>query len=1034
MNLSDMVDEGQFPGNGTALEALIDSICTKSMLAFAGAGVSVPLAPAWTTLLHGLVRTGIDEGFLNPGDRSYLDAQVNDDPLELASTLEEQFTRERFRSKLLDIFDLKGQHTRSHELIARLPISGIVTTNYDEGFSTAVVQTRKILPRIMRAEDRYQLNRWLHGEEIGSEQTRILHWHGNISSPDKIVLTADDYNAFYGNSENRAVMEELWRAKQLLVVGFSFKDPFLTRLAESILRDIQSGNNHFALIGYRDAEPISTIARRQFSRKYRLTPVFYRIITTADGTEDHSRLTNLLEYIAERSDELKSQVSRDDLSKKEEVVHAQHEEVSRLEQARIDFETGLLTSSAGSLLYVEPNLRRPAVLGEGEYAASAERATIGEMVSSASSFLIPVLPDSGGSTVARRLCFELNLIGQAAAVRDANDLPNYAKKLRDDDFFSSDTGTAPKVLIIDNANVKVHERLIKEVLGLEIFSRIFLIVKATSSSVTHAEELSFSTPFEVVSLVNLARDDIRVLAKQLYDTYDADLISAAVEKTYDDLLDLCIPLTPSNVIMFLSVLYKEGSFVPQNRLQIMDRYIRDLLQSSVDTTGDLLTVDHKIDILASFVFELFNTKKTSFSKGSWDKFAQREMRRSISKFNKDDLLTDLIGSKFILQIGNEYHFKYKLFYAYFLGQYLLQRHSVLEQFIRDGLHVTIDGLVEVVAGLSKDNTMLLSDLLKRAEASIEEFNSKYHLDDFDPYQDINWAITDDEQEKLWEPVIKRLGNGPDPHDAVDKVKSSLMAEQRTMDQLVIIREFTEFEQSVTFTQTLLIVALRESRGLDGALKISAMNAIMSGYLITMQIGFAFANIIAQRKYFVWNNVAFVNNLQYSEADRDSEERQTVRVVGILPRALASHAAKIVGSRRLGDLHQHMLDNEDCSDFAKYVFFASLIRSKPEGWEKSARNALIQVDRHAIYLWNYLNSILAQFHEEVNTNGERFTLKTLTSVIQAKRQLKTRNPTSSMVTRVLGSLEQASYFKDKEETAKTVALDGPSETISTPKGL
>ena len=240
--------------------------------------------------------------------------------------------------------------------------------------------------------------------------------------------------------------------------------------------------------------------------------------------------------------------------------------------------------------------------------------------------------------------------------------------------------------------------------------------------------------------------------------------------------------------------------MPLNRLQIMDHYIRDLLQRPSDIYSDSLNVDHKIDILAAFVYNLFDENRTSFSIQDWNEFCDLEMKRSLSFFKRDELFNDLMRSRFIFKIGDFYIFRYKLFYSYFVGQYLAQRPDQLRDAIMKGRHVSLDGLVEVIAGLSKDNDFLIRDLVERVETCLGSFYERYELAGIDPYGELDWATDRDEQVALWEPITERLAEGPASDNQVDRLKRSIISEQRTSDQDVIIREFSEIERNTFLHQ------------------------------------------------------------------------------------------------------------------------------------------------------------------------------------------------------------------------------------------
>jgi hypothetical protein len=250
VDLKDKVlNEQIFPGNTTCFQHLKTTVSDGSAIAFTGAGTSTPLYPTWTILLQDLINRAENEGLVEKDELQELKGLVHDDPLELASHLEDKFTRQPFRARLASIFESKGKATPCHDLLVRLSLKAIVTLNYDDGLESAFSAADSAAPQSIRAQDRAQVVKWQQGGLFGSNKLPILHWHGVPSDPEQMVFTGDDYNLFYNNRDKVDFVEQLWRDHRLLVVGFSFSDPFLVRVAESVLRTLPSDNRHFALIG-----------------------------------------------------------------------------------------------------------------------------------------------------------------------------------------------------------------------------------------------------------------------------------------------------------------------------------------------------------------------------------------------------------------------------------------------------------------------------------------------------------------------------------------------------------------------------------------------------------------------------------------------------------------------------------------------------------------------------------------------------------------------------------------------------------------
>jgi hypothetical protein len=250
-----------------------------------------------------------------------------------------------------------------------------------------------------------------------------------------------------------------------------------------------------------------------------------------------------------------------------------------------EYEKELLVSPGGRTLYVQPRLLRPVQLSETADAISYEPISIAQLVTSSSSFVITTRPEYGSTTLCWRIVADMLAAGIEAVYHDANLLPKYKNQLRREfGLLITNSNPAPtQVLVLDAFNTDRHERLLKEIIGLQHFTRIVLVLRSsdpTPSTILADGVLGLN--FEPLVLSHLDRSDIRSLAIDLFDSSDTDMISAIVEKVYGDLLSLCIPLTPANIIMYLTILHKEGDFSPLNRVQIVDRYIHELLRRPSD--------------------------------------------------------------------------------------------------------------------------------------------------------------------------------------------------------------------------------------------------------------------------------------------------------------------------------------------------------------------------------------------------------------------------------------------------------------------
>lgn len=1010
-SINDALNEETFPGNQVAFAELKILASKGNIVGFVGAGASASLYPTWSRVLLDLLIAAEKGGFFNAIEAAELRAQIDLNPLDVASAIEYGFTRQVFRSRLGKIFrENEGECSESHRLLVRLGLKGLVTLNYDNGLEAAYSKETSRAPSAMSAHELGELVRWLQGETFAPTKLPILHLHGTPSDPDRMVFTAEDYNKFYDAKHTAAFVEQLWRSERLLVVGFGFSDPFLTRVAERVLLTLPSDLRHYAIIGRKEGEPVSALSRRQFAWKYRLNPIFYQIRNDVDGTSsDHSDLRTILEALLDanpndKRPEPASAIITDD------ILVAPTKNLAGSQDSS-DFEKYLSFAPHGKPLYAEPRLFRPEGNGDDNGQVNYIPISVDAVVRSERSYIISTQREYGATTLCRRLLNDINLSGEKVFLRDAENLPNYRKKLQEEFPNSKLSQLADATLVLDGFNQERHERLLKELIGLNYFKRFIICVSGGSiDGKSSISADSFPLEIDLLTLAHMERSDIRSLATALFDTSDENLVSTVVDKVYGDLLDLCIPLTPTNVIMYLTILYREGDFQPLNRVQIVERYVNELLRKPSDVYSESFNTKNKIDVISAFVFDLHQRGKTTFIETEWMKFCAAYMERSLLSFDERALYLDLLRSRIIVNIGSSLYFKYKLFYSYFLGLYVANRREILSAFVKAESYLSIDGLVEVISGCSVDSSDFITELVEKIEICMAEFNESYAIHNRDPFASVQWPLNPLEDDKLWKPLAERLSAGPATPETLDSLKRSIQAEKRSEDQTVVLRKFDAMERRLIAYHGALREALRNSDSLDGPLKIRAVRAAIDAYFIIYQVGLIYAPLIAKRNFYVWNGLFFINQIDFKSSldAKDSDARSIFMVMISMAHAVAERGAYDIGSRKLGEVFKALAD-EKLPGFRGMLNYTCILRSKPRSWHDTAETTIRDMDRKSFYLKEMLARTFDEFNENVNSGGDRERLKRLVAVIRAKRDLKKDSPGSKMVTRVLGRLESGNAF-------------------------
>jgi SIR2-like domain len=198
-------------------DGLAERAAAGSLVAFFGAGVSRAAGlPSWEGLLaHLAADAGID------GDvaRELAELPLVDQALILENRLGgASGLRERIAALV------GGEaYTLAHALLAGLPATEFVTTNYDELFELAAMAAGMPVVRLPYESVTSSRQRWL------------LKLHGTVGAPSDIVLTREDYLRYPDRrGALAALVQALLITRHMLFVGFSLGDDNFHRIVDDV--------------------------------------------------------------------------------------------------------------------------------------------------------------------------------------------------------------------------------------------------------------------------------------------------------------------------------------------------------------------------------------------------------------------------------------------------------------------------------------------------------------------------------------------------------------------------------------------------------------------------------------------------------------------------------------------------------------------------------------------------------------------------------------------------------------------------------
>jgi hypothetical protein len=177
---------------------------------FAGAGLSIPTGYVnWSELMTEIAQD------------LRLDINIEKDLISIAQFhVNENRTRSKLNRKILEEFTEDTTETDNHRILARLPLSSVWTTNYDELIEKTFIKENKVVDVKFRNE---QLLTTKPKRDIV-----VYKMHGDVNHPNEAILTKEQYEQYHQTHEPfiNALTGEL-TTKTFLFIGFSFTDPNL---------------------------------------------------------------------------------------------------------------------------------------------------------------------------------------------------------------------------------------------------------------------------------------------------------------------------------------------------------------------------------------------------------------------------------------------------------------------------------------------------------------------------------------------------------------------------------------------------------------------------------------------------------------------------------------------------------------------------------------------------------------------------------------------------------------------------------------
>jgi hypothetical protein len=209
---------------------MIEAFNKDHLTCFFGAGLSIPSGlPSWAEMLRDYF--GLDQAVLTDDD-------LKSDPLTQAELASHRLGADKVQSLLREKLGTKYPTSTNHYLAAALRLPFYVTTNYDVIFRDAWNQINNRIDLVEITSDIDISRIWPSGIPVPStHESYLFKIHGCLSKEtEHLILTRSDYRRHYrSNDKFFSAVRHLLASYHVLFLGFSHKDPEVTRLVEDAI-------------------------------------------------------------------------------------------------------------------------------------------------------------------------------------------------------------------------------------------------------------------------------------------------------------------------------------------------------------------------------------------------------------------------------------------------------------------------------------------------------------------------------------------------------------------------------------------------------------------------------------------------------------------------------------------------------------------------------------------------------------------------------------------------------------------------------
>ncbi|OHX34140.1 hypothetical protein BJL95_06025 [Methylomonas sp. LWB] len=214
------------------IKSFVKDLAENNVAIFAGAGMSREVGYVdWQELLRDIA------------DEVGLKVEKEHDLISLAQYhANERGGKAGLTRKILEEFSEQAEPSKSHKILARLPITSYWTTNYDTLIEDSLKEALKVV------DVKHQVRQLANTRP--KRDVVVYKMHGDVHHPSDAILTKEQYESYFKTHEHFIVaLEGDLVSKTFLFIGFSFTDPNLDYVLSRLrIRFGEDKRQHYCFI------------------------------------------------------------------------------------------------------------------------------------------------------------------------------------------------------------------------------------------------------------------------------------------------------------------------------------------------------------------------------------------------------------------------------------------------------------------------------------------------------------------------------------------------------------------------------------------------------------------------------------------------------------------------------------------------------------------------------------------------------------------------------------------------------------------